>query len=308
MQSAFQEVQSIDFVDIGCSGSLEEKWEQLFPLLSYTGFDPNSEECQRLSSLPHPYKSAKYFPYAIAGEEGTKTIYLTERVGCSSLLRPNHQWLNRFSYHDLFKETGTSSVVCTTLNALANKEGLKADIIKIDTQGLELPILQSGDLVLKNAFCVETETGFLENYIGETTYAQIDEFMRSKGFMMFDIKIYKVGRKNSLIEYGKQQPLWCEALWLFDLIGQGKNPSLEEALKYLTICRAMKCFDYGLELSRYFKDLGIVDRDMLNYLEKPENWIIKPKPPTSTLGKILRWLPEDINKRLMFGLKQIIEE
>ena len=233
---------------------------------------------------------------------------MTERIGCSSLLRPNHNWLNRFSYHDLFKETGTSSVVCTTLNALAKEQGLKADIIKIDTQGLELPILQSGDLVLKNAFCVETETGFLENYIGETTYAQIDEFMRSKGFLMFDIKIYKVGRKNSLAVYGKHQPLWCEALWLFDYIGQGKKPSLEEALKSLTICKAMKCYDYGLELAGYFNDLGIIDGDMLAYLQKPEKWIIKPKPPTSTFGKILRLLPEDINKRLMFGLKQIIEE
>lgn len=308
MKNTFYQVQSIDFVDIGCSGSLEEKWEQLFPLLSYTGFDPNAEECDRLSSLPHPYKTAKYLPYAIAGEQGKKTIYLTERIGCSSLLPPNHTWLNRFSYHDLFKETGTDSVVCTTLNALTCEQGLKADIIKIDTQGLELPILQAGDLVLKNAFCVETETGFLENYIGETTYAQIDEFLRSKGFLMFDMKIYKVGRHNSLAEYGKHQPLWCEALWLFDYIGQEKKPTLEEALKSLVICKGMKCFDYGLELAGYFKDLGIIDGDLLADLEMPKNWITKPKPPSSTVGKILRLLPSDISKRLMFGLKQVLEE
>lgn len=308
MKKTFQQVESIDFVDIGCSGSLDEKWEQLFPMLSYTGFDPNAEECDRLSSQPHPYKTAKYLPYAIAGEQGTKTIYLTERIGCSSLLRPNHNWLNRFSFHDLFKETGTDSVLCTTLNALSSEQGLKADIIKIDTQGLELPILKSGDLLLKKAFCVETETGFVENYIGETTYAQIDEFLRSKGFLMFDTKIYKVDRKNSLAEYGKHQPLWCEALWLFDYIGQGKKPSLEEALKSLLICKGMKCFDYGLELAGYFKDLEIIDGDMFAYLEMPKSWINKPKTPSSKVGKFLRLLPEDINKRLMFGLKQIFEE
>lgn len=307
MKNTFDQVDSIDFVDIGCSGSLDERWEQLFSLLSYTGFDPNAEECKRLSSQPHPYKAAQYLPYAIAGSAGTKTIYLTESVGCSSLIRPNHNWLKRFSFSDFFRETGTSSVVCTTLNALASERGLKADIIKIDTQGLELPILLAGDLIWKNAFCIETETGFLENYIGETTYAQIDEFMRSKGFLLFDMKIYKPSRKNALEEYGKHQPLWCEAVWLLDYIGQNQKPTREQALKSLRICKALGYFDYGLELAYYFKELGIIDPEIIPYLEVPDNWLNKRKLPSSTVGKLLSLLPEGLNRRLMFGLKQVLE-
>ena len=144
MNKLFERVELIDFLDIGCSGALDEKWAALFPLLSYTGFDPNAEECERLNSQPHPYKTARFLPYAIAGEEGTKTMYKTESIYCYSLIRPNHKWLNRFSYFDLFKEIGTAPVVCTTLNTLVREQNLKADIIKIDTQGIELPIINSG--------------------------------------------------------------------------------------------------------------------------------------------------------------------
>lgn len=307
MKNPFDQVESINFLDVGCSGSLDQKWSELFPLLSYTGFDPNEEECERLNSQRHFYKTARYLPYAIAGEQGSQTMYKTENIYCYSLLHPNHPWLNRFAYSDLFKLTGTVSVTCTTLNALASTKGLKADILKLDTQGLELPILSAGDKVLENAFCVETETGFVENYIGETTYAQIDEFMRSKGFLMFDLNINRARRKNSLSEYGLHQPLWCEALWMFDYIGQDKKTTLEQALKSLRICQALRYFDYGYELVDYFYQLGIIDSEMKRYLEIPKNWITPRKLPKSKAGKILSLLPASINKRILFGLEEILE-
>lgn len=303
----FKQIDCIDFLDIGCSGSLSDKWSELFPWLSYTGFDPNAEECDRLNSQPHSYKSARYLPYAIAGEQGTQTMYLTESIYCYSLLHPNYKWLKRFSFFNLFKETGTASVNCTTLNALASVQNLKADIIKIDTQGLELPILKSGDGVLNNTFCVEVETGFVENYIGETTYAQIDEFMRSKGFLMFDMNIYKVSRNNFISNYGKHQPLWCETLWLFDYIGQGKKPTSEQAIKSLLICRYLNYSDYGVELLLYFENLNILNSNILTFFKKAENWKLKRKHPVSKAGKLLKLLPESINKRLMFGLQEIID-
>lgn len=277
MSLVFSEVKQygIHFLDIGCSGSLDTKWSELFTFLYYTGFDPNAEECKRLNNQPYPFREARYLPYAIAGEKGTFTMYKTKSIYCYSLLRPNYNWLNRFSYSDLFIQTGTESVTCTTLNDLARGQGLKADIIKLDTQGLELPILESGDEILKSAFCVETETGFMENYIGETTYAQIDEFMRSKGFFMFDINIHRVGRMNSLSEHGNYQPIWCEAVWLFDFVNAKRKPSREQAIKALTICKALKYYDYGFELACYFHKLGVLDSNELMYFNKLESWGIK---------------------------------
>ncbi|MCX7593411.1 MAG: FkbM family methyltransferase [Fischerella sp.] len=307
MENLFAQVPSINFLDIGCSGSLDDKWSDLFPLLCYTGFDPNAEECQRLNQQTHPYKSARYLPYAIAGEKGKNTLYMTESIYCYSLLRPNQTWIKRFSFADLFKETGIDSVECTTLNHLAEEQELRADIIKIDTQGLELPIFQAGDKVLADTFCVETETGFVQNYFGETTYAQIDEFMRSKGFLMFDINVHRVSRKNLLSEYGKQQPIWCEAVWLFDFIGQDKKPTYEQSIKSLMICKALNYCDYGLELATYFHSLGLIDSELMSHLEKPENWLKPKRKPALKSGKLLNLLPENINRRLLFGMREILD-
>lgn len=275
MINPFKEIKSIDFLDLGCSGSLDSKWKDIFKLLSYIGFDINASECKKLSNQQHPYKNAKYLPYAIAGNTGIQKMYNTNSIYCYSLLQPNHSWLRRFSFSHLFELEGTDNVECNTLDNLAQELGIKADIIKLDTQGLELPILMSGNSILKNVICVETETGFVENYIGETTFSQLDEFMRSKGFLMFDLKYYRIGRANSFNKIGKHQPLWCEALWLYDFINNNKIPDREQAIKSLAICKNLKFYDFGMELAYYFHKNEIISLDELTYLEKIENWSSK---------------------------------
>lgn len=270
MLSLFPEIEQrgIDFVDIGCSGGLDAKWERLFKVLNYVGFDPNEEECQRLSLLPSPYKSVRYMPYAIAGEVGQAVMYLTESPYCCSLLKPRHEWLRRFSYHNLFHEVGESKVDRVTLDYLAETKSLRADIIKLDTQGLELPILRSATEILRDTFCVETETGFVENYRGETVAAEIDTFMRQNGFLLFDITIHRIGRANRFAQQSRQQPLWCESLWLRDYLGQESwgitvpLPTREQAQKALFICMVLGFPDYGLELAEYF-----LSRDLLSHRE-----------------------------------------
>lgn len=309
MKNPFEQIESIDFLDIGCSGSLDDKWSPLFSLLFYTGFDPNPDECERLNNQTHPYKAASYLPYAIAGEKGKQTMYKTKSIYCYSLLRPNEQWLDRFAFADLFKVVGTEFVDCTTLNNLVVEKELKADIIKIDTQGLELPILKSGNLLVKNTFCIETETAFVEDYFGETTYAQIDDFLRQQGFLALDINIHKVKRNNHLSLYGKHQPIWCQTIWLYDFVGNSnqRNISTEQALKYLKICQVLEFFDYGFELACHFYKLNILDKQIIDYLEKPENWLKETLSVSRIGNRFLGLLPEKIRRNLLNKFQSIAD-
>jgi FkbM family methyltransferase len=273
MDALLGQVRQIDFVDVGCSGDLDEKWKGLLSLLNYTGFDPNAEECSRLAAQPHPYRTCRHLPYAIAGESGQRTMYKTESIYCYSLLKPNHPWLTRFTFGHLFRETGTEPVACTTLNELVAKEGLQADVLKLDTQGLELPILKAGEHLTRDVFCIETETGFVENYVGETTYAQVDEYLRSLGFLMFDMNMeHRIGRMGPLAKHGRHQPLWCEVVWLFDYPGRGVIPTREKALRALRLCRAMGYFDYGCELSRHFGKAGVLTPEETASAESVTSW------------------------------------
>ena len=306
MLSIFPEIEEhgIDFIDIGCSGQMDDKWKSLFRVLRYVGFDPNQEECQRLSALSSPYKQTRYVPYAVGEHVGEALMYLTESPYCYSLLRPRHQWLRRFSYHSLFDVIGQSTVSCVTLDHLAETEGLRADIIKLDTQGLELPILRSASKVLPHTFCVETETGFVENYVGETVAAELDGFMRQNGFLLFDIRIYRVGRTNRFAQRSRQQPLWCESLWLRDYRASESwdivvpLPDRTEAIKALYICKTLGFPDYGFELSEYFHAKGLLSDKELTLLSNSRIWASNANRVNHRLARLFLLLPRPLRRRI----------
>lgn len=123
--------------------------------------------------------------------------------------------------------------------------GMDIDAIKLDTQGMEIPILSASENILQNCIFVETETDFSENYVGETTFDQIPSYMRLKGFELFDLNLnHRVARKNSLSETtSNEQIMWCEAIWLREYCRDGENGAdgikREKALKALCITLTM---------------------------------------------------------------------
>lgn len=96
MINILKQIGIINFIDVGCSGSLDKKWSRLFTKLRYVGFNPNQEECRRLEIQNYPYHSARFLPYAIAGENGIKTIHMTESISCYSFTEPNSNLVKSF--------------------------------------------------------------------------------------------------------------------------------------------------------------------------------------------------------------------
>lgn len=272
----------INLIDIGSSGSLDAKWTPFRELINLVGFDPNKEECERQNRLPSPYKSSTFLPYAVHGKDSVETLYMTRSIYCYSLLKPNKQWLDRFSFHDLFDVQKEDSIPVRAIDKIDELKQFSPDVIKIDVQGLELPILSKAGHLLEGAFYVETETGFTENYLGETTFSQLDGFMQANGFLMFDINVnHRISRNNRFKKHptGKEQILWAEAVWLKDYIDldrQGKfDPqgfSEQKVKKILALCALQQCYDFGLELAEFFHRKGLLSREALDALEKLEAW------------------------------------
>jgi hypothetical protein len=207
------------------------------------------------------------------------TMHLTKSIYCYSLLRPDHKWLNRFSYAELFSDRGTIEVPCVTLADLVSKEGLAADILKLDTQGMELQILEAAGSMLDDVLCIDAETGFTCNYYGETTFSQIDSFLRKQGFLMFDMQMHRVGRSNPLKNTGLQQPLWCESLWMRDYVGEDRIPTPAQARKALQISKFLSLCDYGYELAVYCRNKRVLDDNesafycRVSFWQKPASFL-----------------------------------
>lgn len=274
----------INLIDIGSSGSLDAKWAPIKELINLVGFDPNKEECERQNKLPSRYKSSTFLPYAVHGKDSEETLYMTKSIYCYSLLKPNKDWLDRFAFHELFDVQREEPISVRAIDKIEELNGFSPDIIKIDVQGLELPILSKAGHLLENAFYVETETGFTENYVGETTFSQLDGFMKANGFLMFDINVnHRISRNNRFKKFptGKEQILWAEAVWLKDYIGldrQGRfdaqSFSKQKVKKVLALCALQQCYDYGLELAEFFQRKGLLSKQELETLSNLDAWDI----------------------------------
>lgn len=287
----------INLIDLGASDSVPNYWRPISHLTNLIGFDPNKEECSRLNNQASGFCSHQFLPYAIAGESTTYTLYKTRNVLCWSLLKPNLSWLRRFTFSDLFEIEGTEEIAALTLKDVDELRGIDIDAIKLDTQGLELPILKASEEILKNCILVETETGFSENYIGETTFDQIANYMRSMGFELFDINPnHRISRKSNFSGYSSnEQILWCEAIWLRDYckLGAkgGSGITRQKALKALCIYANHGCYAFGLETAQFFKKLGVLSPEEYDALASDlSSWLLRPETKISTKIKILKGL------------------
>ncbi|GAM08918.1 hypothetical protein OR1_01192 [Geobacter sp. OR-1] len=283
----------INLIDLGASGEVPNYWKPLAHLTNLIGFDPNEEECSKLENKDSGFLSQKFLPYAMAGENRDFTLYKTNSIYCWSLLQPNLPWLRRFDYSDLFEVKGTeviSAVKLEDVEELKNFNGI--DAIKLDTQGLELPILKASEKIIRECIIIETETGFTENYIGETTFDQIANYMRSMGFGLFDINPnHRVSRKNSLSgTTSNEEMLWCEAVWLRDYcrteLYELTEITREKALKALCIYANHGCYSFGVEAARRFTELGVLSTEEYTELTSSElPWILHRNNDTGTAIK-----------------------
>lgn len=288
---------TIQLMDLGASGSLDEKWEPLSQRIALTAFDPNEEECRRLSAEKPPTKEASYLPFAISGTCENAELIQTESIYCWSLLRPNKPWLDRFAYGHLFNVEGSETIPVRNLDSLEELEGIAFDAIKMDVQGMELPILKGGEKTLESVFYLETETGFVDNYENETKFHEVSSYLLDRGFLMFDINPHHRQRRCgpfAELRESRGQPLWCEAVWLRDLIALHRDGNLppmdrEKAVRCLLLCAMEGFYDYGLELAGFFtRELKLLSGEELASLEKPEAWKLGPEliDPSDPSGKL----------------------
>ena len=274
---------SFNFLDIGSSGSLDSRWEPLYRNIMLFGFDPNASDCD-VQNKEHPYKKATFLPYAVYSHDTTLPLYETMSPYCTSTLEPNLDWLDRFEFKDLFRVVDTRSIHVKGISNIKELENFSPDIIKIDVQGAELPILRNATSLIRSSFYMELESGFNANYIGESLFADIDHFMRGQDFLLFDINTsHRISRDNPLKskKTGKEQLLWAESIWLKDLIQIERenrfnmlNIDRTKALKTIVLCAFQGCFDFGYELAHLFNHKGLVSDFELRRLKKHEAWTL----------------------------------
>lgn len=264
----------VNYLDVGARGDVSEPWSLFAPgTIKVIGFEPDPEECERLSET---YPERKYYPNALWGEKTTRPFYLCDWASTSSMYppaeqsnkqyRPNH-WTGRIP-------SKTLMVDCVPLDSIISSEDAP-DFIKIDTQGAELKILRGAEQLLrKGRPLVLTETWCTEVYEGSPLTHDVMSYMDGLGYQVFDINVAAAWQHQTKALPDPR----CKAKTIgFDLLFVkkmecSKLESIDRLLKFAALCELFGFRDYAVaileqsELKTSLFDIAIQE------MVKNEHW------------------------------------
>lgn len=237
-------------------------WDIFGSRLSIYGFDADEDACEQANAEIAAKKvvwNEKHIPIALGETEGERTLYVTKHPMCSSLYLPNDSYLKRFAgISEVMELDFDVEIPLTTLDAFCQNEGIKEiDYIQVDVQGADLQVLKGGTSIIKNSvLAVQVEVEFSHLYVEQPLFADVDTYMRSQGFTLFDLYIARRARKRTPLTSNAHpgQILWGDAYYFRDLISDDVNTPLktpEQIFKLACIADAMDFADYALELLEY---------------------------------------------------------
>lgn len=178
------------------------------------GFEPDLKGCMELNNkhgAPH-----RFFPLFV-GSGGPAKFHVTNWTDTGSLYPPNRPVIEMFNdLSEVMRLVDVREVRTVRLDDVA--EVTDIDYVKIDVQGSELDVFRGATKVLETAVAVHTEVMFLELYEGQPLFADIDGFLRSRGFWFhtfvgmssMTLKPLRVGA----LDHGLNQRVWADAVYI----------------------------------------------------------------------------------------------
>ncbi len=201
-------------------------WHIFAPNLKIYGIDADPEACAQANATLAAQEIDWFechYPLALGSTVGESTLYVTNAVHCSSLYPPNTPYVSRFQgFSSGLSLAATLEVETTTLDAFAKSESIaEIDVLKVDVQGADLDVLQGGqEIIRKSTLAVVVEVEFSEVYQGQPLFSDIDQHLRTQGFVLFDLVTEdgwcRLPRQISPVRSQRRpgQLLWADAIYL----------------------------------------------------------------------------------------------
>lgn len=175
--------------DVGCRWGFADDWARLGDRSRLLGFEPDREECARLRERYADTPQVTVVPAALGSRVGPATLYVTKDPSGNSLLPTLDDVIERHPGFDGGQVERTVEVDLTTLDTWCASSGVeRIDVIKIDTQGSELGVLEGAVGILGTVRAIEVEVEFNPMYEEAVVFGDIDRFLRARGFELWRLR------------------------------------------------------------------------------------------------------------------------
>jgi len=173
-------------LDIGARGGFKDDLLPLAFAVHAVGVEPDAEECARLNAAaardPGPWASQRYLATALAEHAGMQPLHLTRRRGTSSMLEADEAQAGRFRRGHYYAVDATLELACEPLDAALARYGVPAPaFLKIDIEGMELPVLRGAPATMAGLLGLRVEATFLAVRRGQPLFHEMEAFLRGHG-------------------------------------------------------------------------------------------------------------------------------
>ncbi|MDJ0713521.1 MAG: FkbM family methyltransferase [Prochloraceae cyanobacterium] len=274
-------------LDLGARGGFEPHWKFYGDRIIQIGFEPDLEECEKLNQQ-FGDRGLKFYPVALGQRKEKRNFSVCQWGGSSSFYPANTNFLRRFpdEHGEQMKVIKTIELETVDLDSFATEEGIEyIDFIKLDIEGSELDVLKGAvEFLQRSVLGLSIEVLFHSSLRNQPTFSEIDLFLSSLGFQLFDLATYRHARKalplpaNSLGVTQQGQLLWGQALYLRDGVNEIEseqgiaNWDHDRVLKLATLMEIFCLPDCAIELIQTGVKKGILTENMetaIDYLTPP---------------------------------------
>lgn len=196
-------------LDIGANvGATVERLRSQFRRPTIYAFEPAPDVYERLCERVAEWPEVRPVHAAVGEAGGEVDLRVTADRHMSSVLPASAMGA---AFHGPgIREERRVRVPLVSIDEWASAEGVsKVDAIKVDVQGLELAVLKGARRTLteRGVMAVNCEAQLTPEYEGASTFSEIDLFLRSCGFALYQI--------HEVWSHGPEQRTTClDALWV----------------------------------------------------------------------------------------------